>query len=79
MTDSIVGCAGLAVDAASHSARLVGAAIKEGDWLSIDGETGSIYLGRGNVVAERPEAELAEIERWRSSTDTVKKAVLAGN
>ena len=41
------------------------AAIKEGDWLSIDGEAGAIYLGRGDVVAERPEAELAEIESWR--------------
>jgi pyruvate,orthophosphate dikinase len=62
----IVGCAGLTVDAASHRARLAGTAIEEGDWLSIDGETGAIYLGRCNVVAERPEAELAEIERWRS-------------
>jgi pyruvate,orthophosphate dikinase len=62
----IVGCAGLTVDSASHSARLAGTAIKEGDWLSIDGETGAIYRGRGNVVAEQPEAELAEIERWRS-------------
>ena len=43
-----------------------GAAIKEGDWLSIDGEAGAIYLGHCNVVVERPDAELAEIERWRS-------------
>ncbi len=52
----------------ADSARLAGTAIKEGDWLSIDGETGAIYLGRGNVVAERPDAELAEIERWRSKS-----------
>ena len=45
--------------------RLAGAAIKEGDWLSIDGEAGAIYLGRGEIVTERPEAELAEIESWR--------------
>jgi pyruvate,orthophosphate dikinase len=61
----IVGCARLAVDPAHHSARLAGTAIDEGDWLSIDGEAGTIYLGRANVVVERPEAELAEIERWR--------------
>ncbi len=64
----IVGCAALSVDAASRGARLAGTAVKEGDWLSIDGETGAIYLGRGNVVAERPDAELAEIERWRSKS-----------
>jgi len=62
----IVGCADLSVDVAAHSARLAGAAIQEGDWLSLDGEAGTIYLGRGNVTVERPEAELAEIERWRS-------------
>ena len=64
----IVGCAALTVDAAAHSARLAGTTIKEGDWLSIDGEAGTIYLGRCNVVVDRPEAELAEIERWRTKS-----------
>jgi len=63
----VVGCAALAVDVAGHCARLAGAAIKEGDWLSIDGEAGTVYLGRGQVISERPEAELAEVERWRHS------------
>lgn len=61
---SVVGCTGLSVDTAG--ARLAGSAIKEGDWLSIDGETGAIYFGRCEVVAERPEAELAQIEHWRA-------------
>ncbi len=61
----IVGCSGLSIDVAGHCAQLAGAAVKEGDWLSIDGETGAIYLGRSEVVTERPEAELAEIESWR--------------
>jgi pyruvate,orthophosphate dikinase len=62
-----VGCAELAIDVAGHCARLADAAIKEGDWLSIDGEAGTVYLGRGKVISERPEAELAEVERWRHS------------
>jgi pyruvate,orthophosphate dikinase len=62
----IVGCAGLAIEATSHSGRLAGTAIKEGDWLSMDGEAGTIYLDRCNVVVEWPEAELAEVERWRA-------------
>jgi len=61
----IVGCARLTVDPAHHSAQFAGIVIDEGDWLSIDGEAGTIYLGRANVVVERPEAELAKIERWR--------------
>jgi pyruvate,orthophosphate dikinase len=62
----VVGCAALTVDVASHGARLAGSAIKEGDWLSIDGEAGTIHLGRCDVIVERPDAELKEIERWRS-------------
>ena len=63
----IVGCAKLTVDPSHRSARVDNAALNEGDWLSIDGEAGTIHLGRGNVVVERPEAELAEIQRWRAS------------
>ena len=61
----IVGCSGLSIDVDGRSAQFPGAAIKEGDWLSIDGEAGAIHIGRGEIVAERPEAELAEIESWR--------------
>jgi pyruvate, orthophosphate dikinase len=61
----IVGCTGLVVDEAQHCARLGGTAVHEGDWLSIDGGAGTIHLGRANVAVERPETQLAEIERWR--------------
>lgn len=54
----------LSVDTVSHKARLAETAINEGDWLSIDGGSGAIYLGRRNIVAERPEAELAQIKNW---------------
>jgi pyruvate, orthophosphate dikinase len=63
----VVGCSDLSIDAAGHAASFAGVAIKEGDWLSIDGEAGAIYRGRGNVVSERPDAALAEIERWRAA------------
>lgn len=62
----IVGCSSLMIDANGQGARLGNAALRDGDWLSIDGETGAIYLGRGTVITERAEAELAEIESWRS-------------
>jgi pyruvate,orthophosphate dikinase len=62
----VVGCADLAVDAAGRRARLAGATLDEGDWLTVDGGAGAIFLGRCAVVDEQPEAELAEIARWRS-------------
>ena len=73
----VVGCAGLEIDVENRRAELRGAPIKEGDWLSIDGEAGTIYLQRCDVAVERPDAELAEIERWR--THPAEHGRLSGN
>jgi pyruvate,orthophosphate dikinase len=62
----IVGCSKLAVDVAGHRATFAESLVEEGDWLSIDGDAGAIHLGRGKIIAERPEAELAEVARWRA-------------
>jgi pyruvate,orthophosphate dikinase len=64
----VVGCTGLSVDAMRRNAELAGAVINEGDWLSIDGGSGAIYLGRGNIAIDRPEAELAQIKRWQNQS-----------
>jgi pyruvate,orthophosphate dikinase len=60
----LVGCRALAFDADGR-ATLAGQPLKEGDWLSLDGETGAIGLGRREVVTEAP-ADLQEVERWRA-------------
>jgi pyruvate, orthophosphate dikinase len=65
---AVVGCKALDVDPNARAARLDGGAIGEGDWISIDGDNGAVYLGRANIVHERPVAELAELDRWRSQT-----------
>lgn len=62
----VVGCTTLSVDAAGHGAQIGDHAIKPGDWLSVDGQAGSIYLGRSEVVVEQADAELAEVESWRT-------------
>jgi pyruvate,orthophosphate dikinase len=62
---SVVGCAALEVDSAGRRARLAGHALKEGDWLAIDGEAGLVYRGRGTVAIEKPQAELDEVAHWR--------------
>lgn len=61
----VVGCAELAIDVARRSAQLGARPIKEGDWLTIDGEAGAVYAGRCDVGVDRPGEEIAEIERWR--------------
>jgi hypothetical protein len=34
--------------------------------MSIDGDNGAVYRGRAAIIRERPAAELAELDRWRS-------------
>lgn len=64
----VVGCNGLVVDAAARCARFPGITIREGEWLSVDAGEGDIYRGRGQVVCDRPDQEVAEIERWRAES-----------
>jgi pyruvate,orthophosphate dikinase len=62
----VVACKALAIDTQTPAARYPGGTIGEGDWISIDGDNGAAYLGRADIIRERPAAELAELERWRS-------------
>ena len=43
---AVVDCRALEVDEYRGAARLAGHELKAGDWLSIDGRTGNIFLGR---------------------------------
>ena len=62
----IVGCNTMTIEAAADRARLGATTISGGDWISIDGDSGRIYLGRHEIHVTRPEAELAEIAQWRA-------------
>ncbi len=66
----LVGCRTLAIDAENRTATLGDAAIREGDWLSLDGDHGEIRLGRHSIVTERP-PELAEIAHWQAQAAQV--------
>ena len=44
------------------------ASIRQGDWISVDGDTGEVFLGQRDIVMERPEAELNAVESWRAGT-----------
>ena len=62
----VVGCGGLSVDEEMHHAELGGATIQEGDWLSINGGSGEVFLGQRRVLTELPKAELEQFDRWRT-------------
>ncbi len=64
----VVGCSTMTIDVPADRAQLAGTTISGADWVTIDGDNGNIYLERREIVALRPEAELAEIASWRSQS-----------
>ena len=62
----LVGCAALTVEPEARRGRIGGQPLAEGDELTLDGEAGCVYRGRLPVITERPDAELAELARWRA-------------
>ncbi|MFD2182072.1 PEP/pyruvate-binding domain-containing protein [Rhodoplanes azumiensis] len=61
----VVGCAGLLVAPGEGRASFAGTVVRDGDFIAVDGDRGTVHLGRPEVVAERP-AEFDEIARWRA-------------
>ena len=73
----VVSCALLQVDVGAKRAKIAGAPIQEGDWISIDGDTGEVFLGQREILTERPDAALTEIETWRARARREDEAALA--
>jgi hypothetical protein len=48
--------------------------LEEGDWILLVGDTSEVFLGQREIVTERPEDELAEVERWRADTAALELA-----
>jgi pyruvate,orthophosphate dikinase len=61
----IVGCRELAIPSAGLSCRLGERWFREGEYLSLDGHSGTVYGGKLEVVVEKPQVYLQEVKRWR--------------
>jgi pyruvate,orthophosphate dikinase len=61
----LVACPGLEIDLPHRQCRIGDALVNEGDFLSLDGNTGAVRLGRLEPLTERPERALAAIAAWR--------------
>lgn len=73
----VVGCSALVIDFAARRARIGAEDIAEGDWLSIDGDGGTVFLGRREVAVDRPEAELAIVAGWSQRASSASAPQLA--
>ena len=62
----IVNCAGLEIDKAHHKCHLGGQELREGDTISLDGDSGLVYSGVVDINYEIPIDLLEIVSSWRS-------------
>ena len=67
----LVGCRALAIASEGSRATIGTQVLDEGDWLSLDGESGEIFLGKREIIQELPEAELATIQAWKLKAEAL--------
>jgi pyruvate,orthophosphate dikinase len=61
----IAGCGEAEVDDKKKQIRVGELTIKEGDWISLDGSTGRVILGKANLVEPDPHSGVfAEFMKW---------------
>jgi pyruvate,orthophosphate dikinase len=62
----VAGCAALVIDYGTKSARVNGLGFSEGEWISLDGTTGEVFVGALPTTAARFEdqAELQQVLTW---------------
>jgi pyruvate,orthophosphate dikinase len=62
----VVGCAGLRIESAPRRIRLGERTLLEGDWVSLDGESGEIWAGKVAVESRPPTALLEAVRGWET-------------
>jgi pyruvate,orthophosphate dikinase len=63
----LVACPGLEIDLGRRQCRIGGTLFDEGDFISLDGNSGAVYAGRLAPLTERPDKALAAIAGWRAT------------
>ena len=63
----VAGCAALEIDYATHTMKVKGKVVREGDWISLDGTTGEVIEGR--VATKASEVLQVLIEKTLASED----------
>jgi pyruvate,orthophosphate dikinase len=63
----VVACRGLGLDLERRRARFGPVALDEGEVVSLDGATGTLYRGEPDVVVERPDELVSRVQEWREA------------
>ncbi|MEW6045405.1 MAG: pyruvate, phosphate dikinase [Bacillota bacterium] len=82
----VVGCGALDIDEHHKVAHVNGQTLREGDWVTIDGTTGSVYIGKVPLVQPELSGYFSTLLSWadefralgvRANADTPKDARVA--
>jgi len=60
----IVGCSALSIDYNAKRMSVNGHVIRQGDYITLDGSTGSVYAGQLELVRPDPPPEFHTLMRW---------------
>ena len=61
----IVGCQALIINMETRTCRIGNKELEEGDYVSLDGNTGNVYVGEIEFETEYPEKLLSEVQKWK--------------
>jgi pyruvate,orthophosphate dikinase len=60
----VVGAEALDIDAAAKQIRVDGRVVKEGEWLTLDGNEGAVYTGETRLARPSPPESYATLMKW---------------
>ncbi len=68
----IVGCEALQIDYEARQFRVNGRVVREGEYVTLDGSTGEVYLGQFELQPPTPPKEYYTLMQWADARRTLK-------
>ncbi len=75
----VVGAKDVSVDEASGIFRVDSQAVREGEWITVDGSSGRVFLGRGELIEPRPSEYLMNLMTWADEVRRLRVRANADN
>lgn len=60
----VVGCANIELDYVNKTVKIGNNVLNEGDYISIDGSTGNVYLGKIDTIADEVPYQFETLMKW---------------
>ena len=64
----VVGCETLRIDYKAETMSANGTTVKAGEWITMDGATGAVYVGKVPTVEAKLSGDFAKLMKWADAT-----------